>query len=61
MTYPDTLIDKRTVQRYLENGKVDRTKFQDYLQSLPDTAQNMEVMECIQDPEASEEISSEGE
>lgn len=42
--YADWMIDKRTVQRYIDKGLVDSKKLQTMIASLPDAEPNSEVV-----------------
>lgn len=52
--YPDWLIDKRTVKRYISKGLVDSKTLDKHIEQLPDVSSNAEVI-SIDDPEQGSE------
>jgi hypothetical protein len=44
MSFPDRLIDKRVVERYLKGGVVNRKDYEKYIEQLPDVVDNSDVV-----------------
>jgi len=40
MTYPNRLIDKRVVRRYIDKGMVDKAEYAAIIEALPDMEHN---------------------
>ena len=40
MTYPNNLIDKRVVKRFIQKGLVDKAEFEKQIEALPDMEEN---------------------
>lgn len=53
MSYPEGLIDKRVVDRYIAKGMVDSDQYKAHLAALPDMEHNATVV--LQDEEADDD------
>lgn len=51
MTYPDAIIDKRVVERYIERGLVEAAVLEKHIRALPDCQANAAQIEAEQRPE----------
>jgi hypothetical protein len=51
MTYPDAIIDKRVVNRYIEKGLVEAAVLEKHIKTLPDSQANAVQVEAEQRPD----------